>query len=345
MRAPLELIADKAGVSMATASRVVNNQPNVASTTREKVLSAVRELAPSHRQTLLIGLVLPDPQNPMFTELAFELDRECERRNASLMIASSDGRADRELYLLERFISLGVDGILFISSGTGQSEALLHAASPGHAPPLVGLDRGVGGHDRVTVDSKKGTEQAVDHLVVFGHTRIGYLKGLLGTETAAERFESFQIAMAKNRLDVNPQWVHDGDYQPETGREFAEKLLTLKPADRPTAVLAANDLMALALMQRLAEAGWTLPYELSVIGFDDIPACNWVHPRLTTIAQPRRRLVREALNLLTRRIAEAASTTPTDAEPQVIPIEPELTPRASVDRPHAERTLQIVRGS
>ena len=341
MRPRLEVIAQKAGVSLATVSRVLNNQPNVSEKTRERVLATLRELSPPRRQTLLIGLILPDTANQFFTEMAFELDRECERRGASLVIASSDGRADRELNLLDRFISLGVDGLLFISSGTGQSEVLLRTIASDDMPPIIAFDRGLGGLDRVTVDSRRGTEQAVDHLVAYGHTKIGYLKGQSNTETAIERFESFQIAMTKNQLVIIDDWVFEGDYRPESGRHCAEALLALDWTQRPTAFLAANDLMAIALMQRLQEAGWKLPQDLSIIGFDDIPAASWVHPRLTTIAQPIARLVREAMNLLTQRIAQVTQGYSVN-DPRVVIIEPELTPRSSVDSPNAGRQLHLI---
>jgi LacI family transcriptional regulator len=312
---------------------VLNNNSNVAPGTRRKVLAALQELAPPRQQHVLLGMILPDTNNPFFTALAFELDKECERRGASLMIGSSDGRAERELSLIERFTDIKVQGILFVSSDTGQSGTLVQAVSRNDVPPVVAFDRGVGNLDRVTVDSKKGTEQAVDYLVSFGHTKIGYLCGLAGTDTAAERFDSFQIAMAKNRLEVNPRWVKPGDFQVESGRLFADQLVAMEADEQPTAVLAANDLMALGLMQRLSEAGWVFPRDLSVIGFDDIPECNWVHPRLTTISQPIRRLVREALHLLLRRIDERSSGTAQPSPPKLIRIEPELVPRNSVDEP------------
>lgn len=341
MRPRLELIAQRAGVSLATASRVINNQPHVADRTRERVLTALRELSPLQRQSLVLGLIIPDAGNPFFTELAFELDRECESRGASLLIASSDGRADRELDLLSRFTTLGVDGLVFVSSGTGQSEALLRSVEGANVSPLVALDRGVGNLDRACVDSRKGTAQAVDHLVAFGHSRIAYLKGLAHTETAIERLESFHLAMAKNRLEVDESLIFEGDYRTESGRRCADSILALPPEKRPTAILAANDLMAIALIQRLSEAGWNLPHELSIIGFDDIPTASLIHPRLTTIAQPIQRLVREVLNLLMMRITEGAANEPS-ADHHVIVLEPELTPRHSVARPASSWRLHAV---
>src|SRR5205085_1777598 len=124
----------------------------------------------------------------------FELDKECDRRSASLMMASSDGRAHREIHHLERFTDIGVDGIIFISAGAGQGTPLSIIAGE-KAPPVVALDRAVEGYDSVFADPRNGTVAAVDHVVTIGHTRIGYVTGLAGTQTAAKRLDVFYEAL------------------------------------------------------------------------------------------------------------------------------------------------------
>lgn len=345
MRPTLEQIAERASVSIATVSRVLNNHPGVAPSTRDRVLEAFQQLSPPRQQLLLIGLILPDTHNPFFTELAFELDSDCEKRGAYLLMARSDGRADRELLLLERFSEIAVDGVIFISSGTAPSDTLMRTLTDEKLPPVVALDRGLGisNLDQVTVDGGKGTEQAIDHLVEFGHEKIAYIKGLAGTANALERFESFLLAMAKNRLEIRPEWIFEGDFEVPKGREFGERLLTMKASDRPTAVLVANDLMAIGLMQRLQEAEWPLPHDLSIIGFDDIPACTWTHPRLTTVAQPTRRLVREGLSLLLQRVSERQSHRRPTGPAKAARLTPVLVPRASVAPPKGTVQLRVVR--
>jgi DNA-binding LacI/PurR family transcriptional regulator len=343
MRPGLDLIAQRAGVSIATVSRVMNNQPSVSDEKREKVLTAIRELSPPLRQGMIFALIFPDPENPFFTDLALRFDLECERMGTTLLVATSYGRADRELELIDRFANvIGVDGILFISAGTGQSPPLLKALS-GADTSLVSVDRGAGDFDRTTSDSTKGTEEAVDHLLGFRHERIGYIRGQVGTETAIEREDSFRAAMAKNRLEVNPAWVFEGDYRIPTGRECADQLIAMDPAERPTAILAANDLMAIGLIQKLLEAGWNLPTDMSVIGFDGIAAGDWIHPRLTTIAQPVKQLVQQALGLLRKRISEASAGL-TDQGHEVIVLEPRLLrPGKSVSEPRSETKLTLLK--
>ena len=303
-RTQLDLIAARAGVSLATASRVMRNEPNVAPATRQRVLEAIQALSPPGRTAALtVALIIPDHDNPFFTNLAFELDRECDRRGASLMIASSDGRADREMHLIERFTENDVDGLLFISSGAGDGMSLVAVGESPDRPPLVSLDRFTPGFDTVSVDPRVGTIEAIDHLFTRGHKRIGYIKGLAGTRTAADRFDVFCEALAHHRLGVNEEWVFVGDFKVESGKAAANELLAMAPEDRPTALLAANDLMAMGVIQRFSEAEQPLPRHMSIVGFDGIPAASWITPKLATIAQPTGQLAREALNLLIEHIA------------------------------------------
>lgn len=341
-RVGLELIAERAGVSQATVSRVINNHASVSDSTREKVLTAMRELSPPRQHGMTFALIFPDPENPFFTELALAFDLECERIGATLLVASSDSRAHRELELIERFTDFGVDGIFFISAGTGQSPPLLQALA-GAQTLIVSIDRGAGDFDRITCDSTKGTEEAVDHLLEFGHERIGYIRGLAGTETADERFDSFRAAMAKNRLEVNLEWVFEGDYRPAMGRQCGDQLIAMDPADRPTAILAANDLMAIALSQKLLEDDWKLPMDMSIIGFDNIAAGDWIYPRLTTIAQPIKKMVQQALGLLRKRMTEASSGIEVHGH-EVIVLEPRLVrPNKSVSEPRSFSKLTLLK--
>jgi DNA-binding LacI/PurR family transcriptional regulator len=317
-------------VSEATVSRVLNNQPHVADRTRQRVLTALRELEPPRRQTIQVGLIVPDANNPFFTQLAFDLDRECERRSATLILASSDGRADRELRLLDRFSNMKVDALFFVSAGTGQSRALARTIKRDFDLPLIALDRGLEGRDRIAVDSATGMADALQYLIHQGHTKIGYLKGLLGTETAMERHEAFEAAMSKHQLDIRPDWIFDGDFQATSGQRCADSLLATDLSAWPTALMTANDLMAIALVQHLQRAGVRVPSDLSIVGFDDIGFSSWVNPRLTTIAQPTQTLAVEAMNLLLSNMADAPRQSD---EPRIVTLQPRLVIRDSVSIP------------
>ncbi len=191
-----------------------------------------------------------------------------------------------------------------------------------------------------------GTLCAVDYLVAHRHAKIGYLRGHDGAESARERYDSFREAMARNRLESQQEWVFQGDFTCASGRSCAERLIAMAPENRPTAILAANDLMAIGLMQRLQENGWSLPRQLSVIGFDDVDWAQWTFPALTTIAQPVHKLVRAAVRLLTNRSRAINGDDAARPAPETVVIEPTLVPRASVTEPFDSATaLHIVRST
>jgi len=326
----VEDIAALAKVSPVTVWRVMNNKPNISKATRERVLVAMRNLGTPLVDKTLVGLVIPNSDNPFFSDLAFQFEAAFEELDMHVLISSSDGKADREVKLIERFKAFGVKGLIYVPTGAG-TETLLALIADGRMP-CVGFDRrlkAAGNLDFVSVNSRHGTQSAVDYLFAQGHELIGYIKGLASTESAKERFESFRIAMDQNSLRIREDWIFEGDYSLAAGRSCAERLLQMPRDERPTAILAANDLMAISLMQRVQQGGWKLPDELSVIGFDNITWSGWVYPALTTIAQPIPLLVQEAVRLLAKRIAEFESSA-TRLPATVREIEPKLIPRDSV---------------
>lgn len=331
-RHKLQIIADEVGCSVPTVSRALNGK-TVSRDNHQKIVEAMHRLNFGEFVQYRIGLIVPDSSNPYFSQLAFAFENELESRGAQVLITSADGRLDRELKLVNRFLGMRVDGLIYCPTSQG-AQALLNLVADGNLPVLV-FDRKIssGNFDFVTVNSRTGTLRAVDYLSVSGHCRIGYIKGLKDTFTAVERFESFVDAMAKNGLDVEDSWIFDGDYSLAAGLKAAERTLMMDPADRPTAILAANDLMAIGLMHRLQQEGWKLPEQMSVIGFDNIEWSAWTNPSLTTIAQPVKEVVRHASTSLMDRIAGRKGSGFDRTPPAIHTIEPKLMPRASVCAP------------
>jgi LacI family transcriptional regulator len=347
-RPKLQDVADLAKVSIATVHRVVHNQANVTPEKRRRVLDIYQRVYRQQPDTAanLIGLILPEGANPYFSRLGFQFEHVLEQEGFHLLVSSSDERPDRELDLVQRFRSLGVKGLIFVPSGPSgqQCDALLSLIADGDTPVII-FDRrfGPGTFDYVAVDSRIGTICAVDYLVTHQHTRIAYLRGLEGTESARERFDSFREALARNRLEPKPEWIFEGDYTWGAGRSCAERLIAMSAGDRPTAILAANDLMAIGLMQRLQESGWALPRQLSVIGFDDIELAQYTFPALTTISQPVHKLVRAAVRLLLNKIRGGGRRNGHSGAETIV-IEPMLVPRASVTGPFdPSAPLQVVK--
>jgi LacI family transcriptional regulator len=333
MSVTLDDIAKRADVSPSTVSRVLNNKVSVSKATRERVLMVMRDMDVGLASKGLVALIIPDGTNPFFTSLGFVFQEIFDKIGLQVVIASSEGRADRELALVNRFKGLGLRGLIYIPAGS-PSQTILDAVACDNVP-VVAFDRRVSGIniDSVEVNSRGGIQRAVDYLVTLGHTRIGHLKGLAGTPTASDRLESFEEALARNGLEPNPLWMWDGDYRFGSGRACAERLLAMEAAELPTAIMAGNDTMAIGLIQRLKQEGWTIPRDLSVVGFDGIDAGDWIFPRLTTIEQPIRVMAYEATQCLTERIRRLELDPRFQAEATLKDIEPLLITRESVAPP------------
>lgn len=334
-RVSLRQIAAAANVSEATASRVLNNRSNVSPLTRDRVLVALRQLGGTRQPNLLIGLVVPETRSTFFSTFSFELDQECERRNAHLFVANSDLRADREDTVIGRFCDFGVRGIVFTAIGPSTVETILAHPEVGSRVPLVAFDRSVDvdSFDFVTCSSRNVTREALVHLIEHGHTRIGYIRGLKGATTAADRYASFVYWMNHFDLPIRQEWILQGDFQAASGRRCGQALIAMPKDARPTAIVAGNDTMAVTMMQQLQKAGWSLPRDLSVIGFDGIPVSDWTFPRLTTMRQPLRRLAQVTMQLLYERIQEIDEHVEDRMAAQRISIEGIFTSRDSVTRP------------
>jgi LacI family transcriptional regulator len=339
MTVTLDDIARRADVSPATVSRVLNNKLNVAMATRERVLNVMRDMDVGLASKGLVALIIPDGTNPFFTSLGFLFQEILDKVGLQIVSASSEGRVDRELALVHKFKGLGLRGLIYISAGR-PSQAILDAVADENVPVVV-FDRKVqaGNLDFVAVNSRGGMQRAVDYLVTLGHDRIGHLKGLEGTQTAADRYEAFVDALARNALDPNPQWLWDGDYRFGSGRACAERVLAMDSVALPTAIIVANDAMAIGLIQRLKQDGWVIPHDMSVIGFDGIEAGDWIFPRLTTIEQPVRVLAYEATQCLLERIRRIELDPRSHAAPKLREVEPLLVVRESVAPPPVQEPV------
>jgi LacI family transcriptional regulator len=328
-RPSLQEIADAAKVSPATVSRVLNNRPLVAESTRTQVVDALRSLGGGFISEPVIGLILPDSSNPFFTELAFRLQDELQGKGLHLLIAASEGKLDQESYLLDQFKGLNVSGLIYIGAGAN-SEALLGLVAEGVLPVVV-LDRRLraGNLDSVVTSSFVATRAAVSFLVAQGHSRVGYLSGLPETETAQHRLESFTEAMSHNGLSLDERHLIHGDYSLSAGQKCGQRVTEMKASERPTAMVVANDLMAIGMMQRCQELGMSIPMDLSVIGFDGIALGAGVYPALTTIEQPVAQLVGATARLLIMRVAQYSADIASVTSPELMEFDCRLVLRKS----------------
>jgi LacI family transcriptional regulator len=307
-RVGMKDVAEKACVSIATVSRVINNNGSVRSELRLKVEAAMRELNYSHNtlarslktnESQLIALIVDSITNPIYPQFALGVEATAEKHGFSAILCNIEGNAEKELQYVRRLSGLRVDGFIFavskVPQGTYGTTLSLHA-------PVVCLDKQifVPESDRVVLDHAHGAFQMTRFLIESGHRRIAHIAGPGDYLTAKERTEGYSAALEETNISTAPHLVVEGDYTAQGGETAMRKLLELD--ERPTAVFAANDLMAIGAMKAIKSAGLKVPDDVAVAGFDDIPFAELHAPALTTVVQPTVRMGALAVRMLMERL-------------------------------------------
>lgn len=285
-------VALKAGVSIATVSRVVNESDHkVNPTTREKVLAAIKELdyRPNAlakgllmKKTMTIGIIIPDISNPYYAEIVRGIQDTADLAGYAALIHNTDGKQERiirHIYLLRE---KSVDGVIFCGGIINWYETLSILKELKERVVVVG--RHEVDFPAVMVDNMGGATQAVQHLIELGHRRIGCIGGPEGSPTAADRVTGYRNALARNGIAFNECLVKRGTWNPESGYLLARELL--KEPERPTALFSANDQMAFGAIKAARELGLNVPENLAVVGFDNVPTGSYFDPPLTTVEIP-----------------------------------------------------------
>lgn len=294
-------IAQRAGVSKATASRAFSRPQSVRPATRERVLAVARELAytPSRVARSLstgrygnLGLFVPDISNPFFPALIKAVQTEAKRQGHALFVADSDEHTEDEFDLV-RAMASQVDGLVLASPRMSDDELReLH-----RIVPLVLVNREVTGIPAVLVEPEHGLGQAVEHLVALGHEQVTYLYGPVDSYSARVRRTCLQAAAARHQVEL----VELGPCEPRFSAGVRAADVVLAAGAR--AVLAYNDLLALGLLQQLATRGRRVGVDISVVGFDDIWLAPTTAPPLTTVRSPTSEAGVAAVRLLTEVVA------------------------------------------
>lgn len=303
-------IAREAGVSTATVSRVINNLSYVSEASRERVLAVVRRrnyYPNAHARSLasgksaLIGLVISDIANPFFPELVKGMETAAFEHGYELLLANTNYDAHRMTSYVRRFIERGVRGVAIMTS---EFDTSLAAELARRDVSVVFLDEGSPKPhvSHLAVDYLAGIDQAVAHLTALGHTRIAYIGGPARMQSADRRLEAF-IGSLKRHARRKPAWIGEGDFRLEGGRLAARRMLEAGAGQ--TAVVVANDMMALGVMQEARASGLTVPGHLSIIGFDDIALASLTDPPLTTVRLSRQTLGRQAVDAIVAMMGHA----------------------------------------
>lgn len=306
--ATIKQVASLAGVSVATVSRVVNNNGYVSPERRAAVTEAMRQLdyKPSavarslrRQQSMTVGVLVPSLNQPFFASLAYTIERALFANDYRMMLCSSEENASNEAAYVEMLLRQRVDGV--IVAPTGQGSAIIQPLLS--RVPVILVDRDLPDLlvSRVLADHFAGGQAAMRHLIGLGHRRIAIIGGPANNAAMEERTAG--ALNAAREAAVPPPLVQMSALSEfEMGFALAHTLLA--GPNRPTAIFALTDVVAIGILHAAAELGLSLPGQLSVIGFDDIPMAAYLIPPLTTIAQPIAAIGDTAVRLLLSRLGE-----------------------------------------
>jgi LacI family transcriptional regulator len=304
-------VAQAAGVSYGTVSRVLNGKKNVSDSAREQVMKAVEALgyvANRQAQTLaggrpsVVGLLVRDVATGYIGEIVAGVDEELMAHGYDLMLQTTHRVAGDEKKLADMFSSQLASGLIVVLPR--HPESYLGILRQRSFPCVLVDHQGIGMDvSSVGASNFDGAVSATEYLIGLGHRRIGFISGTRSMGCASERLRGFEWALKKNGLRGDPKLIATGDFQQQQGYACARELLSLRP--RPTALFASNDVMAYGAMEAARELGLRIPEDISIIGFDDVPQSEAVHPPLTTVRQPLKEMGRSAARMLVKRIAGA----------------------------------------
>ena len=313
LNATIRDVARESGVSVATVSRVINAKGTVRQETAHRVLETVRRLGytPHHgarslttRRTRTLGVVLPDMHGDFFSEIIRGIDLAARAAGYHVLVSGSHSDLTELSSLLETLHGR-IDGLVLMTPGDGGDS--LRPSLPRRIPTVLLNDPGDdAAHDSIRVDNRRGARLAVDHLLDLGHRRIALIAGPAGNSDAAERCRGYRDAFAARGRGAEPGPELPGDFREESG--FRAGIALATRGDRPTAVFASNDAMAIGCLAALRSHGLRVPEDVSLVGFDDIPIARFLTPALTTVRVPIAEVGGRAVERLLQLIEDGVRT-------------------------------------
>lgn len=308
MRITMDEIAKLAGVSKATVSRVLNDSEcGVGEQTRVRVKKIAEELGYSVEQTekkknvsftRYIALILPDITNPFFADLAKSVENSLRRKGYSLVLANTDFSEDNEAAQIRELMVKRLEGILLVPSGIRAREE--HDLPRRYQIPMVLMDRkleGISDIPGVYSNNEYASVISCEHLIRKGARDIVFISGPLNVSTSIERFEGYKAVLAQHSIPFRPEMCRHGSYTVESGYNAVLELE--RSGISYSAILAANDLMALGALKAVREFGYRVPEDVQIIGFDNIEFSQYCEPSLSTMQQPTFDMGAKAVELLT----------------------------------------------
>jgi LacI family transcriptional regulator/LacI family repressor for deo operon, udp, cdd, tsx, nupC, and nupG len=309
-------VAKRAGVSIATVSRVLNNSSSVNDGTRIKILKAIKELKYQPSRVAkrlrskggpgnLLGVLIPDIQNPFYVDVLRGIEDIAYKNNYVIIVCNFSQDEKREAMYLDILESEAIDGLI---AAPASEDDIRVKKIVQNGLPVVCVDRGLNGVDVdvVWVNNDAGAFSAVDYLAKAGYTRIGHIAGLPTIPSSRLREVGYKRALTENNLIFDPQWLVHGNSTYKSGVELAEKLLSLPTP--PDALFTGNNLITLGALETIHKRKLQIPQDIAIIGFDDMNWANSLNPPLTAVRQPAYEIGQRAGELLIQRIRDPKRT-------------------------------------
>ena len=304
----LKMVAEKAGVSVNTASRAINNKPDINEKTKKRILEIAQELgyirnsaavALRTKKTRTIGVVIADNRNPFYAEVLNGMEIAAREKNYHIILANTQRNYKKEEEAINLLLAKRVDGLLIapVQDRDDDIKKLIEANIPF---VIVGRDFNDIDLDAVYNDEVKGGFLATEYLIKKGHKKIAFINGVLHKSPAKGRLKGYKKALKECEIPFNDALISVGDIDVKDGYERTKKLFE-KGLDF-TAIFAYNDMMAFGSMQAIKEKGLRIPEDIGLVGYDDIQFSSLISPSLTTIRLKKKELGIESVKLLFSRI-------------------------------------------
>ncbi len=307
-------IAKKAGVSLATVSRVLNDSGYVKEETRERILEVIKELnytpsaiarSLSKSKTNTLGVLVPDITNPFFGEVIKGISQIADESNLNIILCDTDDNKDKELKSLKMLTEQRIQGIIIMPTSVEDdfnSEYLKTLENMGI--PIVLVDGHVkySSFSGVFVDNIKGSYDAVETLIKEGHEKIAIITGRMNSKPAKDRFIGYKKALMMNNIEMEDKYVFYGDYRQESGYKYTKEILEME--DRPSAIFVSNNMMTLGCLKAIFEGNFKIPEDISIISFDRIDILDTLGLNVSYVNGPSVELGKIGMKMLIESLDE-----------------------------------------
>lgn len=321
-------IARLAQVSTSTVSHVINNSRFVSEEIRAKVMDVIQQLnyTPSSlarslkiKETKTIGMLVTASQNPFFAEIVRAVEQYCHQHHYHLILSNTDGDLDRLSQNLQMLIQKQVDGLLLMCADSRKQALQLDLPLPSVIMDWWPSELNA---DKIFENSEYGGYLATKALIKAGHRAIAIITGSLRKSLAQNRLKGYQKALAETGITARSEWIIESHFDFAGGIDGMNRLLALN--EKPSAVFACSDTIAVGVYQALWAVGLRVPQDISVVGYDDIELAKYLSPPLSTVSQPKAELSKLAVETLLKRIKNP------NAEKQTLLLTPEYIQRQSI---------------